>query len=117
LRTLSPRDPTYRPRYEGDSLSRDSAYHQGTVWPWLIGPFVSAYMKVHDNSGAARNQVASWLQAFHSHMDTSCLGQVSEIVDGEAPYQPRGCVAQAWSVAELLRVAVEDIFDRAVRQA
>jgi predicted glycogen debranching enzyme len=113
LRTLSLKHPSYRPRYEGEPFSRDSAYHQGTVWPWLIGPFISAYIRVHNGSDAARDQAGSWLQAFHSHMETACLGQISEIADGDAPHQPRGCVAQAWSVAELLRVTVEEVLDRA----
>ncbi|MCU1237076.1 MAG: putative glycogen debranching enzyme [Candidatus Solibacter sp.] len=102
LRTLSPRDPQYRGRYEGDVISRDGAYHQGTVWPWLIGPFVTAHRRVNGDD----SRTADWLRAFESHLQTSCLGQISEIADGDAPHTPRGCVAQAWSVAELLRVAV-----------
>jgi glycogen debranching enzyme len=108
LRTLSPCDPRYRPRYEGDVGSRDSAYHQGTVWPWLMGPFISAYVK---NGGpAAREQAARWLGSFAPHLNTAGLGYVSEIADAEPPFTPRGCIAQAWSVAELLRAAVEDVF-------
>lgn len=110
LRTLSSLDPKYCPKYQGDLWARDSAYHQGTVWPWLLGPFIRAYMKVHNNSGEARAQAASWLDAFSSHLENTCLGQISEIMDGEAPHHPRGCVAQAWSVAELLRAAVEEIY-------
>jgi predicted glycogen debranching enzyme len=108
LRTLSPRDPRYRPHYEGDVSSRDSAYHQGTVWPWLMGPFISAYVK--SGGPAAREQAARWLGAFASHLNTAGLGYVSEIADAEPPFTPRGCIAQAWSVAELLRAAVEDVF-------
>jgi predicted glycogen debranching enzyme len=110
LRSLSPRDPQYRPRYEGGVSDRDSAYHQGTVWPWLMGPFITAYMKVNNRSSKARARAAQWLHAFGEHMRTAGLGHVSEIADGEAPHHPRGCIAQAWSVAELLRAAVEDVF-------
>ncbi|HKZ02754.1 MAG TPA: amylo-alpha-1,6-glucosidase [Pyrinomonadaceae bacterium] len=109
LRTLSPVDPKYHPRYEGDPLSRDGAYHQGTVWPWLMGPFIRAYAKTFGQS-AGQSFGAEWLQGFEKHLHEACLGQVSEIFDAEAPYLPRGCVAQAWSVGELLRAAVEDVF-------
>ena len=110
LRSLSPRDPQYRPRYEGGVWERDSAYHQGTVWPWLMGPFITAYVKVSSSPADARAQAAEWLGAFCEHMRTAALGQFSEIADAEAPHEPRGCVAQAWSVAELLRAAVEDVY-------
>ncbi len=106
LRSLAPGDPQYCPRYEGDIHSRDGAYHQGTVWTWLLGPFITAYLKVNRNSAKARKQARAWLQVFEGHLREAGLGQVSEIFDAEAPHQPRGCVAQAWSVAELLRVAV-----------
>lgn len=110
LRSLSPKDAYYRPRYQGDVRERDSAYHQGTVWPWLMGPFISAYVKVHGRSTEARSQAEIWFRAFDEHLRTACLGQVSEIADAESPHIPRGCVAQAWSVAELLRAAAEDIY-------
>jgi predicted glycogen debranching enzyme len=100
LRTLSPRDPAYRGRYEGDVASRDGAYHQGTVWPWLMGPFVSAYRKVKGDD----ERVGAWLRGFAGQMEAACLGQLAEIADGDAPHTPRGCVAQAWSVGEVLRV-------------
>jgi predicted glycogen debranching enzyme len=109
LRSLSPYDPQYRGRYEGDSLSRDGAYHQGTVWGWLIGPFITAYIKAHEGSEEARERARLWLAAFHSHLSEAGLGQISEIFDGDAPHTPRGCIAQAWSVAELLRAALEDV--------
>ena len=86
--------------------SRDSAYHQGTVWPWLMGPFVTATVRVHGAAGRIR--AAAWLEHFREVMRTAGLGQVSEIADGDAPHESRGCIAQAWSVAELLRAAVED---------
>lgn len=109
LRTLSPFDPRYRGKYEGDSLSRDSAYHQGTVWPWLMGPYITAYVKTF-GAGVGREIAAQWLGQFEQHLSEACLGQVSEIFDGDAPHAPRGCVAQAWSVAEILRAALEDVF-------
>jgi predicted glycogen debranching enzyme len=110
LRSLSPRDPQYRGRYEGDPLSRDGAYHQGTVWAWLMGPFITAYLKVNGSSKEGREQAAEWLGAFSGHVREAGLGQVSEIFDGDGPHHPRGCMAQAWSVAELLRAAAEDIY-------
>jgi predicted glycogen debranching enzyme len=108
LRTLSPQDPRYRPQYSGGIQDRDSAYHQGTVWPWLMGPFVSAYVKVNEGSAASREQAREWLEAFTAHLRKAGLGQISEIADGDPPHTPRGCIAQAWSVAEILRAAVED---------
>ena len=110
LRSLSPRDPQYRPRYEGGVWERDSAYHQGTVWPWLIGPFISAYVKVNGGTKKARQQAEAWLAPFTEHLRAAGLGQISEIADGDAPHTPRGCIAQAWSIAELLRAAVEDVY-------
>jgi len=110
LRSLSGNDPHYRPRYEGGVRERDSAYHQGTVWPWLMGPFISAYVKVHGRGAEARSQAEVWFRAFDEHLRSACLGQVSEITDAESPHTSRGCVAQAWSVAELLRAAAEDIY-------
>jgi predicted glycogen debranching enzyme len=112
LRSLSPNNPQYRGRYEGDPRSRDGAYHQGTVWAWLMGPFITAYLKVHGGSAAAREQALSWLDAFNTHLNDAGLGQISEIFDGDAPHQPRGCIAQAWSVAALLRAAAEDLLGR-----
>ena len=111
LRTLSPSDPRYRPRYEGGVGERDSAYHQGTVWPWLMGPFITAYVRVNSRSAAARQRAANWLAGFQHQIHTTGLGQVAEIHDAEPPHAPRGCMAQAWSVAELLRAAVEDVFE------
>src|SRR5882724_11808800 len=109
LRTLSPGDPQYRGRYEGSPSSRDSVYHQGTVWPWLMGPYITAYVRTFGLK-AGRAATAEWLRNFEEHLGEACLGQVSEIFDGDAPHNPRGCVAQAWSVAELLRAAVEDVY-------
>ena len=103
LRTLSPADSRYRGRYGASWETRDRAYHQGTVWPWLIGPFVEAYLKVNGFSDEARTQAGEWLRPFDDHLRQAGLGIVSEIFDGDAPHQPRGCIAQAWSVAEVLR--------------
>jgi len=103
LRTLSPDDPRYRRRYGGSWESRDRAYHQGTVWAWLMGPFIEAYLRVHRARPFALAQASEWLSAFEPHLAEAGLGTVSEIFDGDAPHTPRGCVAQAWSVGELLR--------------
>jgi predicted glycogen debranching enzyme len=108
LRTLSPSDPNYIGRYEGGPGSRDRAYHQGTVWPWLMGPYITAYVKTFGRE-PGRRFAAMWLENFQQHLHEACLAQVSEIFDGDAPHAPRGCVAQAWSVAELLRAIIEDI--------
>jgi predicted glycogen debranching enzyme len=109
LRTLSPHDPRYRPRYEGGVLERDGAYHQGTVWPFLLGPFVTAWIKVHGKNPSTLKQARSFLNGISAHLKEACLGQVSEIFDGEAPHTARGCYAQAWSVAEPLRALIEDL--------
>jgi predicted glycogen debranching enzyme len=104
LRTLAPGHRDYKPRYDGDLRARDAAYHQGTVWPWLIGPFVDAWLRAHphDTGGARR-----LLDGFPAHLAQACIGSISEITDAEAPFTPRGCVAQAWSVAEVLRAWVK----------
>jgi predicted glycogen debranching enzyme len=100
LRSLSPRHPDYKSTYDGDLRSRDAAYHQGTVWPWLIGPFVDAWQKVHpDDRTAARR----FLTGLVPHLGAAGVGTISEIFDAEPPFTPRGCIAQAWSVAEMLR--------------
>jgi glycogen debranching enzyme len=99
LRSLSPRDPRYAGLYSSGPASRDAIYHQGTVWSWLLGPFALAHYRVYRNSQHA-NAV---LEGIAKHLDDACLGTVSEILDGDAPHQPRGCFAQAWSVSETLR--------------
>ena len=109
LRSLSPRDSRYRGIYIGDQWQRDGSYHQGTVWGWLIGPFLTAYLKVNKSSGAAKTQAAAWLQPLLDHLDEACIGSINEIFDGDAPHTPRGCFAQAWSVSEVLRVLVEEL--------
>jgi predicted glycogen debranching enzyme len=100
LRSLAPGHPDYHPRYYGDLRTRDGAYHQGTVWGWLVGPMVDAWLRVHpDDRAGAR----AMLEGFVDHMGEACIGSISEIFDAESPYSARGCVAQAWSVAEVLR--------------
>lgn len=111
LRSLSPNDPQYHGRYEGGPSQRDGVYHQGTVWAWLMGPFITAYLKVNGGSKKSRARATQMLEGFHQHLREAGLGQVSEIYDGDPPHHPRGCVAQAWSVAELLRAAVEDVYE------
>ena len=104
LRTLAPGEPDYKPRYFGDLRSRDAAYHQGTVWAWLIGPFVDAWVRAYPDD---RSQVAGLFHGFETHMGEACVGSISEIFDAEPPYTPRGCIAQAWSVAEVLRALIK----------
>jgi predicted glycogen debranching enzyme len=99
LRSLAPNDPAYVGRYGGDQYQRDAAYHQGTVWGWLIGPFVSAHLRVYRDPALAQ----SYLAPLMHHLSDHGLGSISEIFDGDAPFAPRGCIAQAWSVAEVLR--------------
>ena len=100
LRSLSRSNPDYKPAYDGDLRARDAVYHQGTVWGWLIGPFIDAWLKVHPDERAGARR---FLEGFTDHLHEACIGQVSEIFDADAPYTARGCVAQAWSVAEVLR--------------
>lgn len=105
LRSLSPNDISYRSHYYGSPYERDSAYHQGTVWAWLIGPFVDAYRRTHSRDSIAETRVAEMLADLRTHLSESMLGSVSEIFDATEPFRSRGCAAQAWSVAELLRVS------------
>src|SRR2546425_5289251 len=109
LCSLAPSAPQYRGRYTGDPSSRDGAYHQGTVWPWLLGPFITAYVKVHWGSDAARRQAAERLAPLRDRLADAGLGHISEIFDGDPPHRPCGCMAQAWSVAEVLRAWIEDV--------
>jgi glycogen debranching enzyme len=104
LRSLAPGSRDYQPRYDGDIHARDAAYHQGTVWAWLVGPFVDAWLKAHpEDCDTARG----FLDAFSGHLSEAGIGSISEIFDAETPYAPRGCIAQAWSVAEVLRAWVK----------
>lgn len=100
LRSLDREHPDYKPRYDGDLRSRDAAYHQGTVWGWLIGPFVDAWIKVHPER---RTEARKFIEGLLDHLDDGGIGSLSEVFDAESPYSARGCIAQAWSVAEALR--------------
>jgi predicted glycogen debranching enzyme len=100
LRSLDPAHPDFKATYDGDLRARDAAYHQGTVWAWLVGPFVDAWLRVHPGrAGEAR----AFLAGFVPHLSEACIGSISEIFDAVPPFTPRGCIAQAWSVAEVLR--------------
>jgi glycogen debranching enzyme len=109
LRSLSPYDPNYKSKYIGD-YNKDIAYHNGIVWPWLMGPFIKAYVKVNNYNKTSREYAFNkflkpMLDVFGNKWD----GSINEIFDGEPIYAPRGCITQAWSVAEILRAWVEDI--------
>jgi glycogen debranching enzyme len=99
LRSLSPKEPGYIGRYVGNAEQRDAAYHMGTVWSWLLGPFARAHFRVHGDGRLAQ----SFLEPMAQHLNGACVGTISEIFDGDAPHSARGCFAQAWSVAEILR--------------
>jgi glycogen debranching enzyme len=104
LRTLNVQDSRYKGTYTGPQKQRDEAYHQGTVWPYLLGPFVESYLKVNGFSRKSKKNAAKFIRSLLQLMtEDGCLGQLGEIFDGDAPHKPRGCIAQAWSVAELLR--------------
>jgi len=104
LRSLAPGHPDYKARYYGDVRARDAAYHQGTVWAWLIGPFVDAWLVTHPGDFAGARKC---LEGFAPHLTEACIGQISEVFDAEPPFTPRGCIAQAWSVAEVLRAWIK----------
>ena len=107
LRSLAPGEPGYVPRYEGGVRQRDAAYHQGTVWPWLMGPFVEAWIRVHGSSAKAKQQARmQFLEPLLHHLDDVGLGHISEIADGDPPHIPRGCPFQAWSVGEAIRLSL-----------
>ena len=110
LRTLSPTDKDYVGRYTGNVYERDRAYHQGTVWAWLIGPYISAYAKAYAGNKDILKYVKGLLAPFYEHLFESGLGTVSEIFDGDPPHTPRGCISQAWSVAEILRSYFEHVY-------
>jgi predicted glycogen debranching enzyme len=105
LRTLAPDENGYRPRYEGGVPERDQAYHRGTVWPWLAGPFVEAWLRVRGGKAEAKKEArARFLAPLLQHLDDAGLGHISELADGDPPHTPRGCPFQAWSLAEVLRL-------------
>lgn len=104
LRTLPVEDGNYKPEYKGPQSRRDEAYHQGTVWPYLMGPFIEAYLKVGGFNRKNRKKASEFIQPLLGHLtEDGCLGQISEIFDGDPPHRPKGCFAQAWSVAEIIR--------------
>ena len=111
LRSLSYYDPHYKGVYIGDRFSRNGAYHQGTVWSWLMGPFITAYRKAYGYSPDTREQAAMFINPFREHIRHHGVGYISEIFDGNDPIVPRGCIAQAWGVAEVLRAYVEDVLE------
>jgi predicted glycogen debranching enzyme len=103
LRSLAPSESDFKSRYFGDLRARDAAYHQGTVWAWLIGPFIDAWLKVHPNQ---RQEARGFLAGFETAVAEAGIGSISEVFDADPPFTPRGCIAQAWSVAEVLRCLV-----------
>lgn len=109
LRSLSPKDPKYIGKYAGNALKRDRAYHQGTVWPWLLGPYVTAYLRVNGRTSTTLTRVKELLKPFHDHLYEAGLGTISELFDGDAPHESNGCIAQSWSVAEILRIMNEEL--------
>ena len=111
IRSLSPRHPAYRGTYTGDQLARDGAYHQGTAWSWLMGPFVAAIRRAFDYNRQSRQVAAQVLRPFAGHLSEAGVGYISEIFDGDWPHRPRGCLAQAWGVAEVLRAYSEDVLE------
>jgi predicted glycogen debranching enzyme len=103
LRTLDRSSDNYKPKYTGPQRLRDEAYHQGTVWPFLIGPFIESYLKVHEFSKESKKQASEFILPLLRHLnEDGCLGSISEIFDADPPHEPKGCFAQAWSVAELI---------------
>lgn len=113
LRTLARGDKNYCAQCVGNQFSRDKAYHQGTVWSWLIGPFVTAYLRVNGNGEKNRAMARGFLAPFYQHLRDAGVGTVSEIFDAEPPHAPRGCISQAWSVGEVLRATYEDLLKKA----
>jgi predicted glycogen debranching enzyme len=109
LRTLAADDPRYSGRYEGDSRARDLVYHQGTVWPFLLGPYVTAYLRAYGRNGRALAKMQRVLAPLKQHLGEAGLGMISEICDGDAPHTARGCIGQAWSVGEALRVMLDEL--------
>lgn len=108
LRSLAPGEPSYVGRYLGDVRARDGAYHQGTMWPWLLGPFVEAWARVRGGDASVRQEArARFLEPLLSRLNEAGLGHLSEIADGDPPHTPRGCPFQAWSVAEALRLDLD----------
>ena len=113
LRSLAPSEPDYKPQYQGGVVQRDGSYHQGTVWPWLIGPFVEAWVRVRGNNTAVKREAREkFLTPLLGHLEEAGLGHISEIADAERPHTPRGCPFQAWSVGEALRLDLVVLAER-----
>jgi predicted glycogen debranching enzyme len=110
LRTLAPDDRNYKGQYIGNQIQRDNAYHQGTAWTWLLGPFITAMVRYYGEYGSDRAKMI--IDNFARHFNTACIGTVSEIFDGDKPFTARGGIAKAWSVGELLRCYVEDVIKK-----
>lgn len=106
LRTLAPHDPAYQGHYRGGPTARDQAYHQGTAWPWLLGPLVEAYLRLHGHEPGAAARAQRWLAPLTRHLDGAGMGHLPEVLDGDPPHQPGGCPAQAWSLGEWMRLQV-----------
>jgi predicted glycogen debranching enzyme len=112
LRTLAPGSPSYARQYTGSLRERDAAYHQGTVWPWLVGPFVEASLRVRAGAPTARDEARQrFLPPLEAHLNSAGLGHISEVIDAEPPFTPRGCPFQAWSLGEFLRLKY-DVLER-----
>jgi predicted glycogen debranching enzyme len=107
LRTLPPNDPRYHPHYGGPPMQRDEAYHNGTIWPWPLGAFLDAHLKVNGRSADSIAQARQWLQPLIDQLGRASIGQLHEIYEADSPHRPDGCPAQAWSIAEVLRLAVD----------
>jgi predicted glycogen debranching enzyme len=114
LKTLSSDHPLYKGQYCGDAFNRDTAYHNGTVWPWLLGAFVKAYRKVNNYSQESFEEMKALLEGFDANLETAGIGFISEVFDGDYPHSPGGTIAQAWSLAEILRAYVEDVLQKEV---
>lgn len=113
LRSLAPDEPGYRPRYQGGVRERDGAYHQGTVWPWLMGPFVEAWVRVRGATTQAKSEARTrFLEPLLLHLEDAGVGHLPEIADGDPPHAPGGCPFQAWSVGEALRLDLTVLADR-----
>jgi glycogen debranching enzyme len=110
LRSLSPEDKDYIGHYHGNVYERDRAYHQGTVWAWLIGPYISAYVRAYAGCEGVSRYIKGLFEPFYEHLFTAGLGTISEIFDGDPPHAPRGCISQAWSVGEILRAYFEHVY-------
>jgi glycogen debranching enzyme len=117
LRSLAPGSQSYAPRYEGTPAERDARYHQGTVWPWLLGPFVEAWLRVYGSSSRSRREARERFLTPLLQLAQQTGGHLPEIADADPPHTPRGCPAQAWSVAEILRLEESVLASRPRRRA